>query len=423
MLTLSTLLKYYKREDIQKAIVQNAKNREVAIRFGESGFGKRPDVLNYPRDIVELAKQGATSIHISEEHWKNPLVLMPNLRKQELDDMRTGWDLVIDIDCHVMEYSQLAALLVVEAMRHHGIDAISCKFSGNKGFHIAIPYSAFPKKVQGFDSRLLFPDGARRIGVYLREIIKAPLSQRILEHEGGNIGAITQKTNKTKQEIFRQDKTINTEAFLDIDTVLISSRHMYRSVYSLNEKSGLSSIPIRLKELETFSRETAKPENVAVEVPWLKDGDAGEASKLFTSAFDFKPVISTEEKAGAKVYKEPEGKVSEANFAPCIKQIMLGLNDGRKRSVFILLNFLTACGYSYDEIKELLTAWNKKNNEPLKEVNLLSPVRYHQEHKKKVLPPNCSSSYYKDIGVCRPDNLCGKVKNPVNYSRRKEKYK
>ena len=27
--------------------------------------------------------------------------------------------------------------------------------------------------------------------------------------------------------------------------------------------------------------------------------------------------------------------------------------------------------------------------------------------------------YYKDLGLCKPDNLCQKIKNPVNYSVRK----
>ena len=30
--------------------------------------------------------------------------------------------------------------------------------------------------------------------------------------------------------------------------------------------------------------------------------------------------------------------------------------------------------------------------------------------------------YYVDIGVCKPDNLCAKIKNPVSYSQRKAMY-
>jgi hypothetical protein len=33
------------------------------------------------------------------------------------------------------------------------------------------------------------------------------------------------------------------------------------------------------------------------------------------------------------------------------------------------------------------------------------------------LPPNCDNeSYYKGLGLCHPDSLCHKIKNPANYS-------
>ena len=39
------------------------------------------------------------------------------------------------------------------------------------------------------------------------------------------------------------------------------------------------------------------------------------------------------------------------------------------------------------------------------------------------MPPNCSNkNYYPDLHICSPDSLCQKIKNPVNYSRRKTFY-
>src|SRR3989344_9127692 len=109
---LGTRLKYYKRPEIQKAIVAAASQREVAVRFGES-FGKRPDVLQYEGEILELVKQGATSFHVSEELWQDPMQLNASLHRKQLDDLRVGWDLVLDIDCPQLEYSGVAAHLVI----------------------------------------------------------------------------------------------------------------------------------------------------------------------------------------------------------------------------------------------------------------------------------------------------------------------
>ncbi|MFH1510470.1 MAG: hypothetical protein ABIF10_02165, partial [Candidatus Woesearchaeota archaeon] len=109
MISKSALLLYYKRKEIQEKILENSIGREVAVRYNDN-FGKRPDCLQYPKDVIEFAKRGATSFHVSEEHWKNVQALSPMLRKDELDELRTGWDLVLDIDCKVLEYSREAAI-------------------------------------------------------------------------------------------------------------------------------------------------------------------------------------------------------------------------------------------------------------------------------------------------------------------------
>ncbi|MCX6710882.1 MAG: hypothetical protein NTZ02_02220, partial [Candidatus Woesearchaeota archaeon] len=92
------IIRYYSRREIEEEMLYNCPNREIAIKYGESGFGKRPDTLTYPDDILEFAKDGATSFHASEEIWKNPLSLSLEQKKADADALRIGWDLVLDID-------------------------------------------------------------------------------------------------------------------------------------------------------------------------------------------------------------------------------------------------------------------------------------------------------------------------------------
>jgi hypothetical protein len=75
MLNLSQTILFYKRTDIQNAIADAAEGKEIAVKFGEKGFGKRPDVIKFPNDVMEFALKGATSFHASEELWSNPLSL------------------------------------------------------------------------------------------------------------------------------------------------------------------------------------------------------------------------------------------------------------------------------------------------------------------------------------------------------------
>src|SRR3989339_2258708 len=101
-------LRHYSRKEIQKALVEQAKDKEIGVRYRET-FGKRPDTLQFESDIFEFARKGATSFHLSEETWVNPLNLSTGLTKKQLDDQRKGWDFIIDIDCPYWEYSKLTA--------------------------------------------------------------------------------------------------------------------------------------------------------------------------------------------------------------------------------------------------------------------------------------------------------------------------
>ena len=422
MLPLNVTLSHYKRRDIQEEIIRAAENREIAVRYDDK-FGSRPDVLNNPNDVLELAKQKATSFHCSEELWSNPLRLSPGMKKHEIDELRIGWDLVLDIDCDFYEYSRIAADLLIKALKFCDVKSISCKFSGNKGFHIGVPFDAFPKKVHNQDVRLLFPDGLKRIAAYLSEIIKKELAKKILNK--GDISAVTGKTGKSFNELVKNGE-FDPYSVLTIDTILISSRHLYRMPYSLHEKSGLVSLPLDPENVLKFKKEDANPKNVKISKFIFLDKDKsikGEAKKLIVQAFDFDS--KSEDVVSIDVKKDYEIKdaMPENFFPPCIKLMNKGLADGRKRSLFILINFLTSLGWGYKEIEEYLKEWNEKNPEPLREVSLLGQLRYHKQQKKKILPPNCDNpAYYLDIGICKPDNLCNKIKNPISYAIRKSKH-
>ena len=44
---MESFLEYYARKDIQEAILDSAKDREVSVMYGKGNFGKRPDTLQF----------------------------------------------------------------------------------------------------------------------------------------------------------------------------------------------------------------------------------------------------------------------------------------------------------------------------------------------------------------------------------------
>lgn len=414
------LLAYYSRKDIQKEILKTAKDREIAVKFGDKGFGKRPDILQFDSDIIELAKQGVTSFHASEERWNNPLDLKPGMTQKQLNDLRLGWDFVIDIDCKFLEYSKQAAYLLIEALRFNGVKNISAKFSGGTGIHIAVPFESFPKNVHNQEIKYLFPEGARILASYLKNLIKEPLADRLLEIS--NINEIS-KVAKNKEIIYENNK-FNPYSVLEIDTILISNRHMFRMPYSLNEKTNLVSVPIEPNKVLDFNINDAKMDNVKVQHKFLERDGTEDAKSLVIQAFDWsqKNTVHLEKQEKQYDFEIPKIAIKPEQFPPCMQLLLKGIKeDGRKRSIFVIVNFLQHMGWKFKDIENTLLKWNKLNYEPLREGYILSQISWSKrQNQKPILPPNCSNeSYYKSMGLCQPDNWCKKIKNPVNYVTRR----
>lgn len=417
----SKVLKYYKRPEIQNAIVDAALDKEIAVSYGGKGYGKRPDTLAFPNDVLQFVKNGATSFHCSEELWSNPLAIRTGMSRKEADELRKGWDLVLDIDCVELEYARVCAIVLLEAIKYHGVKSVFVKFSGNNGYHIAIPFEAFPKVIQGQELDEMFPEGPRKVALYLQEFMRKPLKDRLLEKF--DINDMAKRLDKPFEELVK-GKEFDPYEVMHIDTVLISSRHLYRMPYSMHEKSGLVSVPLKHEEVATFQRSDAEPHKVQPKMRFIDRASVtpGEASNLLVQSFDFVPPAHLQKKVKKTTEKreflKPEEAIPEDLFPPCIQRIFMGLEDGKKRAMFITTNFLKCCGWEHDKIEERLHEWNKANPEPIREVILKGHLRHHKN--TEGMPPSCSNkAYYKDLGVCHPDNLCSKIKNPVAYAKRK----
>jgi hypothetical protein len=392
---------YYSKPEVQKALFSFSANREVVPRYFE-GFGKRPDALQFPGDIFEMAKKGATSFHCSEELWKNPLELATGLASKQLSEMRIGWDLLIDIDSKYIDYSKISAEIIIDFLKFHGIKNIGLKFSGSKGFHIIVPWKAFPKEVYESKTVEMFPDYARIITQYIIEKTKARLIEKISELE--------------RPSKYVKDYKVSEEVMPDL--VLVSPRHLFRMPYSLHEKTALASVVVYPEKLSSFQLKDADPLKIQIK-PYMPECREGEAQELLTQALDwFKDKTPQKEEHKVSEFKPIQIKnISDKNFPPSIKQILLGVKDGKKRALFILINFFRSIGMEKDELEKRIFEWNKKNETPLPEGYLTAQLTWSYRN-KIVPPPNFDKDYYKGIGII-PTEEEMRLKNPVNYMARK----
>ena len=395
---------YYEQDELVEKILEIAEYREVAPTY-PNGYGKRPDAVNFPGDFMQFVEDGAVAFHFSVERWRNPLMID---KVSNLDNLRENWDLVIDIDCDdSFKLSKKAAKLVVDELRQHGIENIYVKFSGNRGFHIGVRGEAFPQTVGDEKYSELYPHLARGIVDYLRNNLK---DQMIREVEKAGL-----------EDKMQTDQGKDPYQVADIENDW-GQRHLFRMPYSLHDGSGLVSLPINPDEISAFEKKDAEIDNVDFELDFLKEFEPEEGTNLAVQALDFIEDRREEkkEKRTDREFERPDDAIPEQHFPPSIKNILQGLEDGRKRGLFILINFYRCVGYGWNDIESKMWAWNDRNKEPLREAYIKSQLRWHKNRSDDVPPPNYDSNgYYKDMQVYEGDNLEEKVSNPVSYAFRK----
>lgn len=500
---------YYSNPKIQEVLFKFAKGREVVPRYFE-GFGKRPDSLQYPSDIMGLVNKGATSFHASEELWKDPLRINSEMDGEELAEERDSWDLLIDVDSPFLDYSKIATKLLIASLEYHGIKNYGVKFSGNKGFHIIVSGKAFPEKFEEQETKKMFPEWARAISLYLMDWIRRDYDKEVSKILT-NFEALEKRTNLSKEDLmkrrctncntpaqkgkivkfrcdrcgneverknikinkrklkcfdtscsgeleiieereyyycencktkegrnvdsennpeyFEKHETASAQKIASLDLVLVAPRHLFRMPYSLHEKSALASIVLDKEQIDGFSPRDANPFNVKI-IEYVKEPERGEATQLLSSAIEWsrgskekEEVLLKKKYAYDKNYENLDfSNVTEEMFpAPIKKLLKEGLEDGKKRGLFILLTFLKSLNFPSEYINNKIREWNKLNKPPLKEGYIRSQIDWHLRQKKRIMPPNYDNeSFYKDLKLIDKKQ---DAKNPLSEVMRKMRKK
>ncbi len=211
--SLKQIYDYYFRSDIQVAVYEFAKGRQITVL---KEFHPMFDGLRAPEDVLYIALHCAK---IDRHLW-------PSLHGtiSRVDESGNYFcDFVVAIDYKKdwrMCFDEMQPL--VEQLRDFGL-SFCIKYSGNCSPHLIIPGELFP------------PDATRsqKIRTDLLAYIKNTLKHPEL-----------------------------------LDTNLLREDYFLRLAYSLNENTGLVSVPILPEEYTSFSRRLALPDNAEVIPTW-----------------------------------------------------------------------------------------------------------------------------------------------------------
>ena len=228
------IVSYYSRKDVQQAMYQYARGRKISVlRYFRPMF--HGSELRKPDDILPIM------MFYSQEPKLWPSIHGTVSRHD--GGGRTVCDLVVEVDFKKSrERSFSLARPLIKLFQDLGVE-FRVKFSGNASPHIIIPAEAFPK-------------GRRKAGSCRN------LYGKLLEF------------------LRKQIKQPNT-----LDGSFRNPGHFLRMPYSLNENTGLVSVPIRAEDYDRFSWKMAYPESVVVLEDWWSIPEIPEDAPERTAAF------------------------------------------------------------------------------------------------------------------------------------------
>ena len=213
-IAFNLLYDYYSSPEIQKAIYRFAKFRKLTLQRAFRCFMPAP---TNPDDILPLAFAAADlplfwpALHATITRYNGAKAILKDL-VLDLDFKSDSWQVAFD-----------AALPIIRRLRDFEV-TFFVKFSGNTSPHLIIPAEAFPDDA-ALDSRL-----REQILSFVRRLLP---SSRCLDM-----------------------------------TFFTLPDHFLRLPYSMNEHTGLVSLPIPLDEYEFFHPQWAIPEDVWVSEDW-----------------------------------------------------------------------------------------------------------------------------------------------------------
>jgi len=225
---------YYSRSDIQLAMYSYAKGRKISVlkNFHPMFSGS---TLRKPEDILPIMMFYSRELPL----WSS----MHGTVSRYDDDGNSLCDLVVEVDykksrvkCFNLTRPLIKLFQSLEL-------EFRIKYSGNASPHVIIPGESFPENWRrGANCRYLY---AKLFDFFSTQI---------------------------KEPRF-------------VDRSFRNSNHFLRLAYSLNENTGLASVPIEIEEYDRFSWQSAYPESVIVLENWWNVPD--DAQKRTTSLIEF----------------------------------------------------------------------------------------------------------------------------------------
>lgn len=276
-----------------------------------------------------------------------------------------GWKKLTGEIKYVINYLEMELTISADELRIY--------FSGSKGFHIVIP-----EKLVGLKP-------AKNLNISFSYFAK---------------GMAFIRTGK-KIQVALKDL---------LDFRIYDRRRLFRIPNSINSKLGLYKVPVTIDQIYSFSLEqmlewASKPREVSYPPIRFRSTVLEGFNKIVEVGKDFEAL--KEGKVRKKKRKVLDGEVRD--LLPCAQNLLeKGVEKGRRNnSCFALSSSLLQTGHSLEEVYDMLSDWNDKNEESLSEKELTVTINSAVTSFEKGMTVGCGM--YRDLDLCL--NNCRLLQN------------
>ena len=181
-----------------------------------------------------------------------------------------------------------------------------------------------------------------------------------------------------------------------VDKAIYDNRRLFRITGSINSKTGLFKVPVRIDALygmshEAMLRYACKPKIIR----WTPPVFCERAQEAFNEALErIQPKAIASKETKDLVFEDGE-------ILPCVQYLLdNGASQGNRNNTCVAIaSSLMQNGHKPSEVSEMMLEWNEKNEPPLPEHEVLTTVK--SAHQLLVQGRGYGCTFFKDAGYCQ----------------------
>lgn len=180
-----------------------------------------------------------------------------------------------------------------------------------------------------------------------------------------------------------------------VDRAIYDNKRLFRISGSVNSKTGLYKVPLRLSRLREMDHaDTMRYASKPKRIKWAKAVFSQRAQDAYQDILKRQEPIK-------KVKSDKSIVFENGEILPCVQYLLdNGVMQGNRNNTCVALaSSLMQNGYKPAEVSDIMVEWNEQNEPPMPELEVLTTVKSAHQLLNRNVWYGCT--FFKDAGYCQ----------------------